>query len=243
LKVDGRLSQVGFSDRRRVFSKAFAVKKKVRRPILHRFYRRFLDEEDSAAFIKAVSQNYTTASLERLAEDGSRTSRRAAVLALGFIGSYESNAVVGRALCDSDRGVRMLAENGIRQIWCRAGNEVQRRQLGVVIHLNVSKQYEEAIDKASELIEQAPWFAEVWNQRAVAHYKTGHRKESIRDCHQALEINPYHFGAAAGMGQCYLEMHDTAAALECFRRALRLNPDLEGVRAQVVHLQRTIEGR
>jgi len=198
-------------------------------------------EEDSAAFIKAVSQHYTTATFERLAESGSPISRRAAVLALGFLGGYESNATMGRALGDTDRGVRMLAENGIRQVWCRGGNEVQRQQLGVVIRLNSSQQYEEAIVKATELIEQAPWFAEAWNQRAIAHYAMERFDESVRDCHQTLEINPYHFGAAAGMGQCYLEQGRAAAALESFRRALRLNPSLEGVRAQVAYLQRTLE--
>ena len=62
---------------------------------------------------------------------------------------------------------------------------------------------------------------------------------AIRDCHQALEINPYHFTAAAGMGQCYLLQDNPVAALEAFRRALRLNPGLEEVRTQVVRLQRS----
>ena len=64
---------------------------------------------------------------------------------------------------------------------------------------------------------------------------------AIRDCHQALEINPYHFTAAAGMGQCYMLQDNPVAALEAFRRALRLNPGLEEVRAQVVRLQRSLK--
>lgn len=27
--------------------------------------------------------------------------------------------------------------------------------------------------------------------------------ESIADCKVTLELNPYHFGAASGMGMCY----------------------------------------
>jgi hypothetical protein len=45
------------------------------------------------------------------------------------------------------------------------------------------------------------------------------------------------------MGHCYLEMDDPFAALECFRRAVKLNPDLEDVRAQIDYLQRTLEGK
>ena len=66
-------------------------------------------------------------------------------------------------------------------------------------------------------------------------------RRAIRDCHQALEINPYHFTAAAGMGQCYLLQDNPVAALEAFRRALRLNPGMEEVRAQVVRLQRSLK--
>jgi tetratricopeptide (TPR) repeat protein len=75
----------------------------------------------------------------------------------------------------------------------------------------------------------------------MAHYHLGQYDAAIRDCHQALEINPYHFTAAAGMGQCHLLQDNPVAALEAFRRALRLNPGLEQVRAQVVRLQRSLK--
>ena len=42
------------------------------------------------------------------------------------------------------------------------------------------------------------------------------------------------------MGQCYLMQDNPVAALESFRRALRLNPGMEEVRAQVIRLQRSI---
>jgi cytochrome c-type biogenesis protein CcmH/NrfG len=43
------------------------------------------------------------------------------------------------------------------------------------------------------------------------------------------------------MGQCYLQLGDRAAALEAFRRALKLNPNLEGVRATVTYLERALK--
>lgn len=201
-------------------------------------YDMYQSDHDSAGFIRQVSLHYTLGTLERLAEHGHRVTRRAAVLALGLMADYGSNAVLGRALVDEDRGVRILADNAMRSIWCRCGNEAQRRQLGLVVRLNTSQQFGDAVVAASDLIAQAPWFAEAWNQRAIAHYSCGRYSESIRDCQQALEINPYHFGAAAGMGQCFLQIGNQASALESFRRALRLNPDLEGVRANVTQLER-----
>ncbi len=212
-------------------------------PRLLVFYQKYLEDQSSADFVSHVSRAYTQGTLQRLASHPDRPIRRAAVLALGFLGDYEANSAMGRALNDEDRTVRMLAENGIRSIWARAGNERQRQQLGVIIRLNAAQHYEAARSKANKLIEDAPSFAEAWNQRAVAEFASGLYTESIRDCHEALEINPYHFAAAAGMGQCYLQLGNPVSALECFRRALRLNPDLEGVRVQVARLVRMNEGK
>ncbi|MEX2016822.1 MAG: tetratricopeptide repeat protein, partial [Candidatus Hydrogenedentales bacterium] len=145
------------------------------------------------------------------------------------------------ALHDDDRGVRIIAENGIRELWQRDGSEAQRQQLRVVAHRNASRRYVDAAELASALVEEAPWFAEAWNQRAIALFHLDHYAASAGDCHQALELNPYHFGAAVGMAHCYLELNDAFAALENLRRALRLNPGLEGVRAQVDFLERSLE--
>lgn len=216
---------------------------KPRTPFLSVLYQQYLDHQDSAGFISKVSQYYTPGTLHRLAENAGREVRRAAVLALGFIGDYTANHTMGRALLDDDRTVRMIAENAIRSIWARAGNEEQRQELGIAIRLNAAQQYQEAVRRTTELIEKAPWFAEAWNQRAIAQFNLGNFVQAIRDCHQALEINPYHFVAATNMGQAYLELKNYVSALESFRRALRLNTNLEGVRVQVVRLARMVEDK
>jgi tetratricopeptide (TPR) repeat protein len=85
--------------------------------------------------------------------------------------------------------------------------------------------------------------AEAWNQRALALFSLRRYRESIEDCEQALELNAYHFGAATGMAQCHMHLGERPKALECFRRALGFNPNLEGVRAHVHYLQRTLENQ
>jgi hypothetical protein len=45
------------------------------------------------------------------------------------------------------------------------------------------------------------------------------------------------------MGHCYLQLDEPFAALENFRRALALNPDLEEVRGQIGLIERALEGR
>lgn len=212
-----------------------------RNPVLADLYEKYLDDQDSAGFISSAARAYTQGTLQRLAEHRTREVRRAAVLALGFLGDYDANHALGRALHDDDRTVRMLAENGIRSVWGRCGHETHRQQLAVIVRLNSAQHFEEASLRATELLQHAPWFAEAWNQRAVARFGLKDYAAAIRDCHQALELNPYHFAAASGMGHAYLLLGNPVSALESFRRALRLNPGLEGVRAQVVRLARLIE--
>jgi tetratricopeptide (TPR) repeat protein len=212
-----------------------------RRSLLERLYRDYLEHEDTPRFLSLVSKRYTNSTLERLALTGDRHERRAAVLALGFLGNYESNVALGKSLHDQDRVVRMIAENSIREVWFRAGSDANRRTLHQLAKLNESRKYQDALRIASKLIDEAPWIAEAWNQRAIAYYQLKKYPQSADDCHQALEINPYHFGAAVGMGHCYLELSDAIGALESFRRALRLNPDMEDVRGQVTFLERQLE--
>src|SRR5262245_53467263 len=177
----------------------------IRVPLLEAFYRRFLKDENTSEFIKAVALRYAVPTLERLAVGGRTPTRRAALLSLGFISDHNSTPVVATALHDRDRAVRLIADNAIRTLWCRAGNDVQRKQLALVMRMNGTRRYDEAIQQATDLIHHAPEIAEAWNQRAISHFQRREFDQSIGDCHAALERNPFHFGAASGMGQCYLE--------------------------------------
>jgi len=219
------------------------MSKRVRTPALYGFYHQYLADQQAQTFCETVSAKYTVGTLERLTVMGDRMVRRAAALALGLLADFESNAILGRALHDDDRGVRMLAESGIRKLWCRAGNSQQRKQLESLMALNAGGKFAKAIELATAVLQNDRTLAECWNQRAVALFGLGRYGESIQDCKQVLELNPYHFGAATGMGQCQLQLGNRSTALDCFRRALKLNPNLEGVRAHVLYLQRTLKSQ
>lgn len=211
------------------------------RPLLVGDYERYLVDQDAESFLGRVSMRYTIGGLERVATSADRAARRGAVLALGRLADYHSNAVLGRALVDADRGVRTLAEHGIRRIWMRIGTSSQQRHLYAIAEHLESKHYDRAAQISTALVEDAPWIAQAWYFRGKAFFQLGQHSAATRDCHQALEINPYHFLAASVMGQAFLLLHDQVSALDAFRRALRLNPSMEEVRAQVIHLQRSLK--
>lgn len=212
-------------------------------PLLVDFYEQFLDDNNLSAFLRNASERYYIGTLERLALNGERMARRAAVLALGRLSDYQSNQVLGKALVDLDRGVRTLAENAIALIWPRVGLAIHQRRLGAVEEQLDRGDYDRASQLAGKIIQDAPWIAQSWYQRGKAFFHLGQHEAATRDCHQALEINPYHFQAASIMAQAYETQHNLVAALEAFRRALRLNPNMEEVRARVIQLQRVLKNQ
>jgi len=188
------------------------------------YYETFLRDHDIESFRQHVSARYSVGTLARLIESGNLPARRAAVLAMGLFGTFESNAIVARALRDSDSTVRDLADNALWAIWFRADTPENNAMLEQVRLLIRHERLEDAARLATRLIARAPQFAEAYNQRAIARFFQGHFEESAEDCQQVLERNPYHFGALAGLAQCQLQLDRRREALKTFRRALRLQP-------------------
>ena len=213
---------------------------KPRMPRLLGFYLKYLEDRDTTAFVGAVSPHYNAGTLQRLALHGRREVRRGAVFTLGLLGGYEANHTLGCALLDADRTVRTLAENSIRCVWLRSGTQAQRRELDLLVRLGAARRHDEVVRRAGRLIEAAPTLAEAWAQRRRA-CALGQFAECIRDSHEALELNPYHYVAATGMGRAYVEFGQPGLRLGVFSPRLRLNPDLEGVRLQVARLSRLVE--
>ncbi len=201
------------------------------------YYETFLRDHDIENFQQQVSARYTEGTLARLIDSGNVAARRAGILALGLVGTMESNAAVARALRDSDSTVRDLADDALWAMWYRADTPENNSILEQVRLLIQNDRLADAVTRASRLIVLAPNFAEAYNQRAIAHFFQGHFQESAEDCERVLERNPYHFGALAGLAQCQLRLEQRREALKTFRRALRLQPFSKGLRQAVSSLE------
>lgn len=192
-------------------------------------------QEAMCEFRDIVRDRYTEGTLQRLLQSGDVPARRAAVMALAFIGTMKSNPILARALRDEDAVVRNSASDAMWDLWFRGGSRDQNWQLQRALLLNDPA---EAIAALDELIKAAPDFAEPYNQRAILHYRRGDFTRAVADCEVVLRLNPVHFGAASGMGQCYLRMNRPRAAVHAFRQALDIFPDLDEVKETL----REIEG-
>jgi Flp pilus assembly protein TadD len=211
-----------------------------RQNYLARFYQKYLHDLDTAGFIRQVSTHYEIPALHRMAGLGSVNDRRAAVLALGFLGNYSSNAIVARLLRDSDRGVRMLAEQSIHEIWMMAGTDWQRRRLLSIRRQVNSGRLTQAQHLASLLTDAAPDFAEAWNERAVASFHLGRAQLALQECQTVVRINPFQFKAMVGAGHCCNSLRRPNDALVWYRRAIGVHPGLEQVRHEVQRLRRLL---
>ncbi len=212
-------------------------------PIINVFYRRYLADECSAAFVDAVTAHYRIPTIVRLAEGGAPITRRAAVLALGFVGDFDTNETLGRALSDSDRAVRVLAEHGIRQVWFRQGDEAQQRLVRQCARWNQRGLFNDVIEWTTDLIHATgSEIGECFHQRAIALYATSQFEEAIADYREVLYLNRFHFLAAIGLANCHLQLDDVSEALASFRLSLAMHPDLESVRGQIARLAKIVDG-
>jgi tetratricopeptide (TPR) repeat protein len=194
-----------------------------------------------AKFQRAVSARYQESTLERLLFSPATDVRQAAVLALGMIGTMQVNGSLADRLHDEDFTVRELAADALWSLWFRADTPEHNAELQRLMQLELTQADARGIVKGfDELIRRAPRFAEAFNQRAIAWFRIGEYARSIADCDRTLRLNPYHFGAASGMAQCFMKQKKLRAALRSYRRANRINPHLDGVQQVIETLEKTL---
>jgi tetratricopeptide (TPR) repeat protein len=169
--------------------------------------------------------------------------RRQAITRLGEIGVMADTSALRQALRDADADTRENAEKAMWRIWERSGNQQVDRLYQAGVEQMKGGDLHQGIATFTRIIEIKPEFAEGWNKRATLYFLTGEYRKSLADCAQVIKRNPYHFGALAGYGQIYLRLEDYVRALDYFHRALEVNPNMDGVKLNILLLEQLIEQR
>jgi len=169
--------------------------------------------------------------------------RRRGAVGLASKGRMEDAPALIAALRDDDELVRAIAEQAVWSVWSRSGDaHIDDLFKQGVAHISGGRLHE-AIETFTQITEQEPDFAEGWNKRATAYFLAGDYRRSLADCDEVIKRNPQHFGALSGYGQIYLRLEEPDKALEYLRRALAINPNLEGVEGIVEKLESFIARR
>ncbi len=220
-------------------------------PLLAEFYDRLPelrpgDDEDLWAagaqdalreFRSAVRGRYTEGTLQRVLASPDVKTRRAAALALGLVGGMDSNPAAAAALHDPDPVVQRFAADALWELWFRGGTADQTRRLREAAE---DPDAPAARAEFDALIRAAPAFAEARNQRAIWLFRRGEFARAAEDCEAVLRLNPFHFGAAAGLGQCLAKLGKPRAAIRAYRTALDINPALEHLRDAIRALEKSL---
>lgn len=169
--------------------------------------------------------------------------RAGAIAWIAERGAMGDTPLLRRRLRDESPFVRALAEEALWRLWSRSGDAGVDALMARGAAETQAGRLAAAIATYSEVIRRKPGFAEGWNRRATAYYLAEEFDKSIADCREVLKRNPAHFGALSGLGQIYAALERDEDALEWFRRALEVNPNMAGVQANIRELERRIEAR
>ncbi|HSC94887.1 MAG TPA: tetratricopeptide repeat protein [Burkholderiales bacterium] len=195
----------------------------------------------SLALAAAAQEPYpaleSRAAALRALDDPDPRFRLAGVVYFGRNGLAADGPLLVRRLSDESPAVRDVAGQAVWLAWSRSGDaEVDRLLESGVAEMD-AKRYVRAIEIFSEVIARRPGFAEGWNKRATVYYLAGELRKSLADCDEVMKRNPQHFGALSGYGQIYARLEEYDKAVEYFRRALAVNPNLTNLEPIIRNLE------
>lgn len=202
----------------------------------------FLADCDTEGLVHYLDERWPHGTLTSMLNSPDRSVVRASIVCLGLRGRVSDTAVLSRLLHHADADVVALAENALWSLWLRAGSEEANALLVQAIEAMNEKRYHRATQLLDEAILLCPEFAEAYNQRAFAWYLSEKHLRSVADCRRTLGLNPWHFGAAAGLGHCYAHLGLYERALDSYHAALRLHPRMDGVRVAIRQVREALNG-
>lgn len=172
------------------------------------------------------------------------TAKRAeAVVWVANHGSMADAPLLHERLRDESAFVRNFAEHGLWLLWTRSGDTRIDELMAKATGEMQAGRHDAALRILTQVVQEKPQFAEGWNRRATVYFLAGELKKSIADCDEVLKRNPQHFGALSGLGQIHLQLEDEATALQWFRRALEVNPNMLSVEMTVKMLEERLRAR
>jgi tetratricopeptide (TPR) repeat protein len=166
-------------------------------------------------------------------DDAAAMQRAQAVVWFAQNGNAADDKLLLPHLGDDDELVRGLTERGMWVLWSRSGDKAVDALMAKGAEQMQAHELTASIATYSEVIRRKPAFAEGWNKRATALFLAGDLKRSLADCDQVMKRNPYHFGALSGYGQIYFQMKQYDKAIEYWKRAMKVNPNLAGLAGNI----------
>lgn len=201
----------------------------------------FNNSGDEKTLKQALTSKYTENDLIVYLQNEDPIVSRSSAAALGLIGKMDSVPALVENLKNDDLHSCFNTEIALWNIWSRSGDESVDKILNAGKRLLKNNNFTKAIDLFTEAIESAPEFAEGFNQRAIGYFLLEEWEKSLEDCIHTLELNPHHFAALAGMGHVYLRLGQIDMAVDAYKQALAINPNLVSIAETLMQLRRELQ--
>jgi tetratricopeptide (TPR) repeat protein len=134
-------------------------------------------------------------------------------------------------------------ENRIWAMWLASGSDTCNLLMTRVKAAVDAEKYDLAIRLLDAILELKPKYVEAWNRRATVFFLKKDYANAVADLAKVLTLEPRHFGALTGLGAIMQDIGDDKAALVAFRKALEIDPHLQGVPEKVKALALKLEGQ
>jgi tetratricopeptide (TPR) repeat protein len=157
--------------------------------------------------------------------------------------TYNLDFLFGALKVAPDDASAKAIEERIWSVWLASNSDTCNLLMTRVKVALDAEDYDVAIKLLDAVVEIKPDYVEGWNRRATVFYIRKEYGQALADIHQVLAREPRHFGALAGLGTILQDIGEDKAALEAYRRALVIDPHLEGVADKIKTLAEKVEGR
>ena len=142
-------------------------------------------------------------------------------------------------LRDPETGSNVLRiEPQIWATWMQGGSAEDNEALvKATASMNLAD-FAKAEKQLNAILAKTQTYPEVWNKRATLYFLMGRYEESLADIVKTLDLEPRHFGALSGRGMIYQRLGKDVDALNAFKEALQIHPNLLGARLAVNQLEK-----
>jgi tetratricopeptide (TPR) repeat protein len=199
--------------------------------------------QDTLTAASALREQWTPAlAVESLASSDTEIVK----LAIGHLalhGAMRHSRAVAVLLHHDDPLVVKLAEDALWRVWMRAGTERGNLQLRSAVEKIGRGDFGAALGQLAALLESEPAFAEAHHQRGIIYSLLEKFDEAESELVQALDLNPLHFEAKAGLGHIAANRGDAEQTLRHYHDALRIHPRYSEIRSAVGELEGLLQGR
>ena len=140
----------------------------------------------------------------------------------------------------SNEDVAKVTEQKIWELWSQSDSATADVLLGQAERAMNAGDSTSSMDILDSVIASYPTYAEAWNKRATLNFMLGKYDASLADTQKVLDLEPRHFGALSGQGMIYQAQEKWGPALDAFREALAINPNMPSVKNAIHELEKRL---